>query len=324
VKTIILTLGILTMASSAALADGLSDAKRGFAAAQAGNYDEAVYFSSLAIHSGELKPKTLSIAYNNRGFSQDRLGRGDRALRDYSLAIQVDPNFAVAFNNRGYALNELGEYRLALSDFDRAIKIRPEYADAFNNRGIARTHLGANQFAIADYTRAIELKPNLYQAYNNRGYARFNEGEFDAAARDLKVSLERRSTNGFTMLWYYLARHRAGAADAEADLRRQTSGAIDPATWQGAVIGLFLGDVSVAELKRAAGSDDPNVRLEQECELYFYLGQYHLLRGDVAAAEAALNRAIETGVRDFTEYAGAIAELKRLEMTNLENGKKLQ
>ena len=128
-KTLLLTLGILSMAASAALADGLSDAKRGFAAAQAGNYDEAVYFSSLAIHSGELKSKTLSIAYNNRGFSQDRLGRGDRALQDYSHAIQVNPTFAVAFNNRGYALNELGEYRLALSDFNQAIKIRPDYAD---------------------------------------------------------------------------------------------------------------------------------------------------------------------------------------------------
>ena len=90
------------------------------------------------------------------------------------------------------------------------------------------------------------------------------------------------------------------------------------------MIGLFLGDVSVIELKLAAASDDPNLRLEQECELYFYLGQYYLLAGKLAEAEAALNRAIKTGVRDFTEYAGAIAELKRLEMTNLAKGKSQQ
>ncbi len=54
------------------------------------------------------------------------------------------------------------------------------------------------------------------------------------------------------------------------------------------------------------------------------MGQYYLMNGDLAEAEAALNRAIKTGVRDFTEYAGAVAELKRLEVTNLQNGKKLQ
>ena len=294
----------------AAQAGGLEDAKRGFAAAQKGAYEEALYFSSLAITSGELSAQSLAIAHNNRGFAYDQLGMPDRAIREYGAAVRVDPDFAVAYNNRGYAYNDIGLYSQAIADFSEAILLKPDYADAFNNRGIARAQLGDLPAAVEDYTKAIALKPNLYQAYNNRGYARFNLGEFEAAARDLDVIVRLAPNNLFTVIWHHLAVQRSGG-DGRAALAKYTSDA-DLEAWPGALVELFLGKQSPEEVIAAAAHGDPMRQRERDCELHFYLGQYYLMHGDTDKAADQFRLSLETGLADFTEFAGAKAELDRL------------
>ena len=44
-------------------------------------------------------------------------------IRDYSEAIQLNPEFAPAYNNRGNAYRILGRYELAIRDFDEAIRL---------------------------------------------------------------------------------------------------------------------------------------------------------------------------------------------------------
>jgi lipoprotein NlpI len=51
---------------------------------------------------------------------------------------------------------------------------------------------------------------------------------------------------------------------------------------------------------------------EERCEAQFYLGEWHLLRRDHAAAATALRIAADTCPKTFYEYDGAIAELQRL------------
>jgi lipoprotein NlpI len=48
------------------------------------------------------------------------------------------------------------------------------------------------------------------------------------------------------------------------------------------------------------------------CEAQFYIGEWHLLRGNNAAALAALQTATAACSKDFDEYTGARAELQRL------------
>lgn len=294
----------------AAQADGLGDAKRGFTAAQRGDHQEAVYFSALAIRSGELDEEALAVAHNNRGFAYDQLGRTDKAIRDYSSAIRLDPDFAIAHNNRGYAFNDVGLYRQAVADFTQAILLKPEYADAFNNRGIAHAQLGDLDGAVSDYSQAIRLKPTLYQAHNNRGYALFNLGRFAASARDLEVIIRVAPNNMFTAIWHHLAIYRSDGDGAAA--LREHSAAADLEQWPGALIRLFLGEGQPEDAIAAAKHSDPLRQRERDCELYFYLGQYYLLKGDQEKAVEAFSQALDTGLADFTEFSGAKAELDRI------------
>jgi len=57
-----------------------------------------------------------------------------------------------------------------------------------------------------------------------------------------------------------------------------------------------------------AAADKP----EERCEAQYYLGQWLLLRDDRANSIEALRNAVKTCPKDFVEYAGALAELKRL------------
>jgi tetratricopeptide (TPR) repeat protein len=50
-------------------------------------------------------------------------------------------------------------YDLALKDYTRAIALKPDYASAFVNRGMC--YFATNQYkeAAQDFTRALELNP---------------------------------------------------------------------------------------------------------------------------------------------------------------------
>ncbi len=296
--------------ASMAHAGGLDDAKAGFAAAKRGEYQAAIYFSTLALESGELKPSVQAIALNNRGYAHDLLGASNRAIRDYGEAIRIDPAFAVAYHTRGFALNSRGKHVRAAADFSEAIRLKPNYSDAFNNRGIAFANLADLDRAIEDYNQAIKLNPTLYQAYNNRGYARFQLGRFDTAARDLDVVIRVRPNFYYSILWHHLATSRAGKANDEVFAARAER--LDLEVWPGPVMRLFLGELSVDEMVDVEFDADPKQARQQQCEMLFYLGQYHLLAGDKGAAAEAFQRAVETGIPGYTEFRAAERELRHL------------
>jgi hypothetical protein len=73
------------------------------------------------------------------------------------------------------------------------------------------------------------------------------------------------------------------------------------------VIELFLDRRTSADMVAAA------IKPTEQSEAQYYLGQWHLLRDDRAASIEALRKAVETCPKNFIEFAGAVAELKRLE-----------
>ena len=54
------------------------------------------------------------------------------------------------FFNRGTSLNALEKYEEAIKDFDMAIKLDPEDPDHFNRRGTSLDSLSKNEEAIKD------------------------------------------------------------------------------------------------------------------------------------------------------------------------------
>ena len=70
------------------------------------------------------------VAYYNRGNAHKDKGDNDRAIKDYSEAIRLDPKYVVAYFNRGSVYSYKGDYDRAIKDFDEAIRLDPKDAMA--------------------------------------------------------------------------------------------------------------------------------------------------------------------------------------------------
>ena len=129
------------------------------------------------------------VFYNNRGIAYGEEGEIDLAIKDFTKAIKLKPNYAIAYNNRGAVYRDKGEQDLAIKDCNEAIQLKPDYAEPYSNRGAAYRNKGNYERAIKDYDTAIKLKPNFVQAYYNRGLAYHEKREFDLAIKDYSKAI---------------------------------------------------------------------------------------------------------------------------------------
>ena len=85
-------------------------------------------------------------------------------LGDLSDAIQFAPKNAYLYYDRGnlYALRH--DFQRAIDDYTRAIELEEHLAEAYYNRGLARIKANKKAEGIADLSKAGEL--GLYQAYS--------------------------------------------------------------------------------------------------------------------------------------------------------------
>ena len=266
-----------------------------------GDEDRAIADYDAAIR---LNPN-YAYPYNGRANAWRAKGDIDRALADYDQAIRLNPAYLTAIVNRGAAWRIKGDDDRAIADYDVAIRLNPADAGAFNSRGNAYNDKQDYDRAIADFSAAIRLDPNAVGAYRSRGYANFCQVDYAAAASDLAHAVEREPEQAYAALWLYLARSRSGDQGALAELETNAA-RLKAADWPYPVAELYLGRRSADDTLTA-----PRNRNDR-CEAQFYVGEWHLLRGDRAAAQAALRQAADTCPSTFIEALGAKAELRRI------------
>ena len=122
--------------------------------------------------------------YNNRGVGKVRKGDLESAVKDFTSALDHNPNFVDALKNRGIAFYRLGHYDDAIADFNRALELDGKAAATYNARGLALFQKEEYDRAIADYDKALELDSNYMNANVNRGQAFVLKRQFDSAIAD--------------------------------------------------------------------------------------------------------------------------------------------
>ncbi len=76
--------------------------------------------------------------------------------------------------------------------------------------------------------------------------------------------------------------------------------------WPSAITELYLGTRPVGSVLEAATTAD------ERAEAQFYLGQWHLFRGNRTEAKMALQAAAQSCPKWFIEYTAAVVELQQL------------
>jgi tetratricopeptide (TPR) repeat protein len=259
---------------------------RGIAYYDKDEYDKAIADYTRAI---ELDPNG-EPAYNNRGLAYYYKGEYGRAIADLNRAIELDPKSQTAYNNRGNAYKGKREYDKALDDYNRAIELDPNYALAYNNRGTAYAARGEYARAIADFNRGTKLDPAYELAYRNRGDTYKAKGEYDRAIADYNRAIELNPKDAKPYRQLGIAKFDSGDfKDASGGLLRSLELNDD----RYAMLYRYLARARAGETLAAADLDANSGRLKTKewpyAVIEFYLGKRSLeLTLDAAAAPAEM------------------------------------
>lgn len=158
---------------------------RGLSAMDKGDFDKAIKDFTTAI---EIKPD-FAEAYNNRGIAYFEKRDFDTAIQNYDNAIKIKPRLAEAYNNRGNAYGKKRDFDTAVQNYDNAIEIKPDYAEAYCNRGIAYGEKDDFDTAIQNHDKAIEIKPDADDVYLHRGLIHSKKHDFESAIKDYSEAI---------------------------------------------------------------------------------------------------------------------------------------
>lgn len=239
--------------------------------------------SAILIFAGAAVAHASGLDEAKAGLAAAQRGDDDAALQHYSAAIaagDLSPfNVMLAYHNRGNTYQDKGDYRRAIAEYDIAIRLQPGYAEAWFARGRAR-------FALA---------------------------EFPAAVMDFAQSLKLDPMDVYSALWLHLARRKSAASD-DGELSRNAA-KFDRAVWPGALLGLYLGETTPQQVRAASARGDAATRRDQSCEAAFYIGEFELLRKNMAAAGSLFRESAEICPYTSDERDGAAVELKRNQLS---------
>ena len=190
---------------------------------QSNDQDRRIAGCARIIGDRKEPPGNRAIACSNRGVAWYAKKNFDRAIADFSEAIQLDPNFINAYINRSLAFQQKQDYARAISDVTRAMQLRgkasfedylsranyyrlsgnPSAAlDDIKSAGSAYPdkrgtpyyyNLGWNLYLLGRYDEAIDAltsviaqQPNYYWAYFRRGLSYDKKGDRAKALADLQ------------------------------------------------------------------------------------------------------------------------------------------
>jgi tetratricopeptide (TPR) repeat protein len=98
--------------------------------------------------------------YLNRALALERLGKGEEALEDYTLALRYNPELIQAHLGRGACYLVLNRPLEALADYDAAAERGRDDVTVHAGRGIALEALGQSTLADEAFAKAWTRNPN--------------------------------------------------------------------------------------------------------------------------------------------------------------------
>jgi hypothetical protein len=126
--------------------------------------------------------------YYRRGQHEALDGAYDKAIKDFTEVIRLNPKHAGALNDRCWARAIIGDLGDALKDCNEALRIAPNYVDALDSRGLINLKLGMLGRAISDYNVALERDPKHASSLYGRGVAKTRKGDIDGGKKDIDAA----------------------------------------------------------------------------------------------------------------------------------------
>ena len=132
---------------------------RSFAYRYQKKYDLAIADTDVLIKKAS-NAKEKSEHYRHRGGISHSSGDIESAVRDYTIAVELDSNNDYAHRDRAQAYSELRKYDLALADCEKLVQKSPKYFYWYQIRAEIYYQMKEMDLAVRDFKKALELFPN--------------------------------------------------------------------------------------------------------------------------------------------------------------------
>ena len=127
------------------------------------DYKEALRLYSIILEASH-DDKVKSVISNHRGMVYFVLSSYELAIKDFTHAIQTNPQNFRAYNNRGLAYRMLKRYDRAIEDFECSLEIHPMQTDAYHGRAQVYFELENYPNALQDCNKALNIEPDFKPA----------------------------------------------------------------------------------------------------------------------------------------------------------------
>jgi serine/threonine protein kinase/Tfp pilus assembly protein PilF len=114
-------------------------------------------------------PKEKQVHYE-LGFYYDGNRMFDKAIEEYSRALELDPNYGFALNQVAYIYTDTGNYEKAIEYFKKYAAVSPGDANPLDSTAELYFRMGRLDESIAKYKEALQVKPDFFDTYWRIGY----------------------------------------------------------------------------------------------------------------------------------------------------------
>jgi serine/threonine protein kinase/Tfp pilus assembly protein PilF len=119
----------------------------------------------------------------------------DEAIKEYKIALELDPKYGTAMNDLAYTYLIIGDYENAIEYFKKYAFAYPEDANPHDSLAEAYLRKGNLDEAIASYKKALEIKPD-FGSDSSIGYIYALKEDFQEALGWYDQFIERAASPG--------------------------------------------------------------------------------------------------------------------------------
>jgi tetratricopeptide (TPR) repeat protein len=144
---------------------------------------------TLFRHTITVSPNNWVAHYNLANYLDDA-GHFDEAIKNYLMALEIDPGNRDPLNNIGWDLAAKGDYYGAITYFQKALQAQPNFFQAHYNIGKAYEKLGKLNEASEHYRQVLVARPDHVEALNSLASAMSSRAAFSESLPFYEASLK--------------------------------------------------------------------------------------------------------------------------------------
>jgi len=107
--------------------------------------------------------KEMALQAKSKGNAAFSKGDFDTAIKEFTIAIQNDPNDHVFYSNRSASYANTKLYKEALADAEKCIELKSDWPKGYSRKGLALFHLKKLEEAKTTYEKGLSLEPSNEQ-----------------------------------------------------------------------------------------------------------------------------------------------------------------